>query len=607
MSKPAPSPMCLSCLLVLPALWTCQAHGASPVAPVPARAALAADTLLPEALQEDSAWFLKGGLITGGFVGARAQQDWPLWMQALLGNRPGVAPQELRKADLAKIPDARLVQAIRLLTANRVFEPRILRQATGIGYTSRAAEWQEARIAYQLAYLEAQGLPLKDPLTASRMLTQLAYHNDFDALRRCLAATPLAADVRDSFLRLLALREGRQAASAAWVLDRTRPAAERLAVLTSLKDPKDPEVLLAAFRETDQLDRAVYHAVTRAWIPLDAPAVDAAIWMRKQPEGNPLWFMVAPGERVSDLLWMRAMSALRQERRAEAVTCAKALLEGFPGSALAGHAGYLLTALEPSFPLPAQANLRVPADVTLFNARRLKAQLEPQAGNWPEPLGALAIRNRFDLILSRTDPGREEGLFLRAAFQAGQEDLVARYEATERRCVPGNLPFLYPVKLAPLVGRLIREEGLSGLVDTAFVLAMIKNESLFQPDARSGAEAFGIMQLLRPTFRRLVDRDADIMDPETNIRAGLRYYRTVIRAASLEGLPEEVRLLYVLAGYHAGEGRARRWRQATEEKLGGRVEPVETLLRVDAVPIDSTRQYILHVLGDRELFKAYLE
>ena len=156
------------------------------------------------------------------------------------------------------------------------------------------------------------------------------------------------------------------------------------------------------------------------------------------------------------------------------------------------------------------------------------------------------------------------------------------------------------------MGRLIQEEGLAGLVDPAFVLAMVKNESLFQPDARSGAEAFGIMQLLRPTFRRMTSREADILDPETNLRAGLRYYRTIIRAASLESLPEEVRLLYVLAGYHAGEGRARRWMQTTEEKLQGRTDPVSMLLRIDAVPIDSTRQYILHALGDRELFKACL-
>ncbi|HWQ08404.1 MAG TPA: hypothetical protein VN436_04830, partial [Holophaga sp.] len=139
MQRPRPRPACLYCLLaVLPA------QGASPAAPAVVRDGALEAGLLPGAMQANPAWFLRGGMITGGFVGARERQDWPLWMQALLGNRAGVATQELKKADLAKIPDAYLVQAIKLLTASRIFEPRILRQATAIGYTSRAAEWQDA-------------------------------------------------------------------------------------------------------------------------------------------------------------------------------------------------------------------------------------------------------------------------------------------------------------------------------------------------------------------------------------------------------------------------------------------------------------------------------
>jgi soluble lytic murein transglycosylase len=220
---------------------------------------------------------------------------------------------------------------------------------------------------------------------------------------------------------------------------------------------------------------------------------------------------------------------------------------------------------------------------------------------------ALAARNRFDLILAQVDPEKEEESFLRAAHLAGQQDLVARYQALEGRCSPETVPFLFPLRLAPVVARLIREEGLAGAVDPAFVLAMIKNESIFQPGARSGASAYGIMQLLKPTFTRMAGRSADILDPETNIRAGLRYYKTIIKTAQLESLPEEVRMLYILAGYHAGEGRARRWRRTTEEKLQGRTSPVEVMLRIEAVPISSTRYYIMRALGDRELFRHFLD
>jgi soluble lytic murein transglycosylase-like protein len=102
----------------------------------------------------------------------------------------------------------------------------------------------------------------------------------------------------------------------------------------------------------------------------------------------------------------------------------------------------------------------------------------------------------------------------------------------------------------------------------------------------------------------MVGFGADILDPETNVRAGLRYYKTVIRTAQLETLPENARLVYILAGYHAGEGRARRWRLSNEETLRGKVTPETMLLRIDAIPITSTRHYILRVLGDRELFQT---
>ena len=561
---------------------------------------------VPEFIQVDPGWYLKGGMLTGRFLGPEAQTDWPLWMQALIVGRQDISPAELGRADLYKIPDAFLVRGIQILEANRIFQPRTLRQATAIGYTAQAAEWQEAKSSYQLAYLKAVGLPLQDPLTTSRLLTQLAYRNEFELLRLSIKAAKLPPRTLESFLRLVDLREGHLAPSEPWVLDRTRPAAERLPVLMALKHPPEAERLLESFKGTAQLDQAVFHAVTSEWIPLDSPRVSEAILLRKQPDKGNLWFLNRPEERVSDLLWMRAMDALRKGTPRTAIAHAKSILARYPDSFYAGHASFLLSSLEPAFPLPPKPALRVPGDITIFNARAIQTHLLPSMKAWPEKVQGLAARNRFDLILAQADPEQEEDLFLSAALYAGQQDLVARYQAIEHRCAMATVPFLFPVNLEPLVKRLIREEDLAGSVDPAFVLAMIKNESIFQPDARSGSEAFGIMQLLKPTFTRMVGKNADILDPETNIRAGLRYYKTVIKNAQLETLPESVRMLYILAGYHAGEGRARRWRLANETERQGAITPVEVMLRIDAIPITSTRQYILRVLGDRELFRFFL-
>ena len=562
----------------------------------------------PRACTLDSAWYLKGGMITGGFVPPAAQEDWPLWMQALILGKADVSVRELGEADLYKIPDVFLVRAVQVLVANRIFAPRLLRQATAIGYTADAAAWEDAKTAYQVAYVQAQGLPVKDAQTTSRLLTQLARRRELALVRSALKSTAypeVDPALHASFQRLMDFQEGLATPTREVVLDRRRPASERLWALNVQKRPGDVGPLLAGFKGTDCLDLAVYHAVAKEWIPIDSPWVDEAIQVRKKPDDATPWFLVRPEERVSDLLWMRVMDALNNNNRKTAILLAHRILEWYPDSWFAGHGSYLLTALDRTYKAPQQPPLRVPGDVTFFNAGLLQAHLTAPVQQWSEPLRELAKRNRFDLILAQSDPGKEPDAFLRAAFFAGQQDLVARFEACERRCEPDTTPYLYPVFLAPVVKRLIREEGLEGLVDEAFVMAMIKNESVFQPTARSGSEAFGIMQLLKPTFTHMVGKGADILDPETNIRAGLRYYRTVIRTAQLESMPQETRMLYVLAGYHAGEGRAKRWSQANESKLQGRATPIDMLLRIDSVPITTTRMYITRALGDREIFKAF--
>jgi len=447
--------------------------------------------LQPTAVRADPGWYLRGGMLTGHFLGPQAQGDWPLWMQALIGGRQDVSAAELRRADLAKIPDAFLAKGIQRLEERRIFEPRLLRQATAIGYTARAAEWQEAKSVYQVAYVKALGLPGQDPLTASRLMTQLAYRNEFDLLRQAMEAAQFPRGILASFLRLVDLRAGCTVPSESWVLDPARPAVERLPVLRALPQPAEVGRLLASFRGTDQLDLAVWHALSGDWIALDSPWVTEALLLRKQPVEDTLWFLNRPEERVSDLLWLRAMDALGRGDRSTAVAHARAILARYPQSMYVGHASFLLAHLDPAFPPSPQPTLRIPGDITLFNAASIRLQLRIPESPWPVSVQALADGNRFDLILARADPEQEEALFLRAAFRAGQQDLVARHQSLGRRTTLETVPFLFPVYLKPLVERLIREEGLSYAVDPVFVLAMIKNESIFEPEARSGSEACG--------------------------------------------------------------------------------------------------------------------
>src|SRR5688500_15061213 len=63
-------------------------------------------------------------------------------------------------------------------------------------------------------------------------------------------------------------------------------------------------------------------------------------------------------------------------------------------------------------------------------------------------------------------------------------------------------------------------------VDPFLVKAVIRTESLFDPEAISDAGAQGLMQLMPFTAERF--RVTDMLDPEQNIRAGTEYLRWLL-------------------------------------------------------------------------------
>lgn len=82
-------------------------------------------------------------------------------------------------------------------------------------------------------------------------------------------------------------------------------------------------------------------------------------------------------------------------------------------------------------------------------------------------------------------------------------------------------------------------------VDAAFVSALIRAESNFEPRAVSRKGARGLMQLMPATARRLDVRRP--FDPVANVRGGVRYLRELLDR--FDNKPD-----LVLAAYNAGEG-----------------------------------------------------
>jgi soluble lytic murein transglycosylase-like protein len=82
-------------------------------------------------------------------------------------------------------------------------------------------------------------------------------------------------------------------------------------------------------------------------------------------------------------------------------------------------------------------------------------------------------------------------------------------------------------------------------LDRHLVRAVVMVESRFRPDARSRADARGLMQVIPATGARYGVRD--LFDPAENLSAGTRYLADLLRL--FDGNVE-----LALAGYNAGEG-----------------------------------------------------
>ena len=139
----------------------------------------------------------------------------------------------------------------------------------------------------------------------------------------------------------------------------------------------------------------------------------------------------------------------------------------------------------------------------------------------------------------------------------------------------------YPLNFWPAIKEQAKMRGL----DPYYVAGLIRQETIFNPQARSHANAIGLMQLL-PSTGQFVARKygvgggrvavADLYNPMINLQLGTGYL------AQLVG--EFGRLEYVAAAYNGGPSRVARW---LRERPNPEIEEW-----VESIPISETRLYV---------------
>ena len=131
-------------------------------------------------------------------------------------------------------------------------------------------------------------------------------------------------------------------------------------------------------------------------------------------------------------------------------------------------------------------------------------------------------------------------------------------------------------------------------LDPYQVAGLIRQESVFNPRAKSGANAYGLMQLLIPTARTMARKDGleigitgeSLFQPAINIQLGTAYMR--------EQLDKFGRIEYVAVAYNAGPGRVAPWRASL---------PFEMDEFVEEIPFKETRGYVQGVIRNSAQYR----
>ena len=160
-------------------------------------------------------------------------------------------------------------------------------------------------------------------------------------------------------------------------------------------------------------------------------------------------------------------------------------------------------------------------------------------------------------------------------------------EQVPRALVELVYPFAYP----SLIETVAAENELSPLL----LLALIRQESFFDPLAGSYAGALGLTQVMPSTGQGIAAdlnvegfSASDLLQPEVNIRFGAHYLRSQLDTFNGN-------IYFALAAYNAGPDSVRRWRQGLPTSDMG--------LFVELIDFAETRSYVKLVLENYAVYR----
>jgi len=227
------------------------------------------------------------------------------------------------------------------------------------------------------------------------------------------------------------------------------------------------------------------------------------------------------------------------------------------------------------------------------------------AGNWAraQALRSIAFDGSAELELKSAYYATYSPRFLLEAAQAAFDQghfgtgmaygrlIVPNFDSRKIDEVPSIVwKTLYPLPYEAA----LRREAARNNFDPMLAAGLIRQESTFQADAVSHANAIGLMQVLPKTGKILAKQlrvkytKNMLFEPDYNLELGMVYIAELLRAT---GAPE-----YAAAAYNAGEDRIALWKSERN------YDEIPEL--VESIPFTETREYVQVVLRNAEVYRA---
>ncbi|MFD1804202.1 murein transglycosylase [Mixta tenebrionis] len=221
--------------------------------------------------------------------------------------------------------------------------------------------------------------------------------------------------------------------------------------------------------------------------------------------------------------------------------------------------------------------------------------------------GAEIARVRELMYWGMDNLARTEWSRLVASKTATQQQMLARYalnhgwwdlsvQATITGKLWNHLAERFPLAWQPQF--IQHTQGKA--IPISYAMAIARQESAWNPKARSPVGASGLMQIMPATASHTVKmysipgyvNSSQLLDPQTNIQIGTQYLEYVYQQFDRNRI-------FASAAYNAGPGRVRTWQRISNGQL-------DAVAFIETIPFSETRGYVKNVLAYDAYYRHFL-